>query len=83
MFHVHVQCFNSTTWVISMYYIYLLHVYTDKLPFTAVPQPTNKTQDNKSTTEEVISGRPVAHSTSIPSEVLSESDDDLIYMGMI
>ena len=31
MFHVHVQCFNSTTWFISMYYIYLLHVYTDKL----------------------------------------------------
>ena len=68
-----------------MYYIYLLHVYIDKLsdlPFTEVPQPTNKTQDNKSTTEEVISGRPVAHSTPIPSELLSESDDDLIYMGM-
>ena len=85
MFHVHVQCFNSTTWFISMYYIYLLHVYTDTLPdlpFSAVPQPTNMTQDNKSTTEKVISGRPVAHSTPIPSEELSESDGDLIYMGM-
>ena len=85
MFHVHVQCFNSTTWFTSMYYIYLLHVYTDKLsdlPFTEVPQPTKKTQDNKATTEKVISGRPVAHSTPIPSEVLSECDDDLIYMGM-
>ena len=89
MFHVHVQSFNSTTWFISMYYIYLLHVYTDNLPdlpFTEVPlfyqQPTKKTQDNKSTTEEeVISGRPGAHSTPIPSEVLSASDD-LIYMGM-
>ena len=83
MFHVHVQCFNSTTW----YYIYLLHVYTDKLPdlpFTEVPlssyqQPTKKTQENKPSTEEVISGRPVAHSTPGLSEVLSESDDDLIY----
>ena len=68
-----------------MYYIYLLHVYTDKLPdlpFTTVPQSTNKTQHNNPTTEEVISGRPVAQSTLIPSEVLSESDDDLIYMGM-
>ena len=69
-----------------MYYIYLLHVYTDKLPdlpSTEVPQPTNKAQDKKSTKEEeVISGIPVAYSTPIPSEVLSESDDDLIYMGM-
>ena len=66
-----------------MYHIYVLHLYTDKLPdlpFTEVPQPTNKTQDNRSTTE-VISGRPVAHSSLIPSEVLSESDDDFIYMG--
>ena len=85
MFHVHVQCFNSTTWVISMYYIYLLHVYTDTLPdlpSTEVPQPTNKAQDKKSTKEEVISGLPVAYNSPIPSEVLSESDDPLIYMGM-
>ena len=85
MFHIHVQCFNSTTWVISMYYIYLLHVYTDTLPdlpSTEVPQLTNKAQDKKSTTEKVISGRHVAYSTPIPSEVLSESDDDLIYVGM-
>ena len=85
MFHVHVQCFNSTTWVISMYYIYLLHVYTDTLPdlpSTEVPQPTNKAQDKKSTKEEVISVLPVAYSSPIPSEVLSESDDDLLYMGM-
>ena len=68
-----------------MYYIYLLHVYTDTLPdlpSTAVPQPTNKAQDKKSMTEEVISGRPVAYSTPIPSEVLCESDDDLIYLSM-
>ena len=80
MFHVHVQCFNSTTWVISMYYIYLLHLYTDTLPdlpSTEVPQPTNKAQDKKST-KEVISGIPVAYSSPLPSEVLSESDDDLI-----
>ena len=90
MFCGHVQCFNSTTWFIYMYYIYLLHVYIDKLPdlpFTEVPlssyqQPTTKTQENKSSTEEGIPGRPVAHSTQVPSEVLSESDDDLIHMGM-
>ena len=85
MFLVHVQCFKSTTWGISMYYIYLLHVYTDTLPdlpSTEVPQPTNKAQDKKSAKEEVISGIPVAYSSPIPSEVLSESDDDLIYVAM-
>ena len=68
-----------------MYYIYLLHVYTDTLPdlpSTEVPQPTNKAQDKKSTKEEVISVLSVAYSSPIPSEVLSESDDELIYIGM-
>ena len=45
-------------------------------------QSTKSTQENKPSTEEVTSGRPVTHSTPVPSEVLSESDDDLIYMGM-
>ena len=76
-------------WFICIF-IYLLHVYTDKLPDLPLLRfhcLINNLQ-KKVTIKWVINrrrsnfSRPVAHSTPVPSEVLYESDDDLMYMGM-
>ena len=81
MYNVSTQLHESSGCTTFIFYMYTQINFQTFFPLQ-FHNLTNKTQDNQSTTEEVISGRPVAYSTPIPSEVLSESDDDLIFMGM-
>ena len=81
MYNVSTQLHGSSACTTFIFYMYKQIHFQTSLPLKFHNQQTrHKTRSQQK--KKVISGRPVAYSTPIPSEVLSEIDDDLIYMGM-